>query len=176
MSGNPQFNIAILALGNLMHTDDGVGIHALRRLLESGRLPPNVQAIDGGTLGLDLLPRLEGMTHLLALDAVDAGAAPGSLSRFANHDLSNLPTAKSVHLLGFSDLLNALRLLGEAPEEVVLLGIQPGSTDWGVELTPRVDAAMESLLDATFSQIADWAEEEARRTTREATSAASRQP
>jgi len=158
-----------------MHTDDGVGIHAMRRLLESSRLPPNVQAIEGGTLGLDLLPRLEGMTYLLALDAVDVGAVPGTLSRFRNRDLSALPTAKSVHLLGFSDLLSALRLLGQAPDEVVLLGIQPESTDWGVELTPSVGAALDSLLEATLSQLAGWAEGEAKRMTQTATSAAARQ-
>lgn len=162
-TNDPQANIAVLGLGNLMHADDGVGIHAMRRLLESGRLPPKIQAIEGGTLGLDLLPRLEGMTHLLALDAVDIGAAPGTLSRFTNQDLSTLRTAKSVHLLGFSDVLNALRLLGQAPDEVVLLGIQPESTDWAVELSPSVFAAVDSLLEATFSQIACWTEHEEER-------------
>jgi len=156
MSLDSQPNIAILGLGNLMRTDDGVGVHAIRILLESGRLPAGVEAIEGGTLGLDLLPRLEGQTHLLAIDAVDFGAAPGAFSLFAGQELLHLPAGKSVHLLGFSDLLNALYLLGQTPSEVVLLGVQPESTEWGVALSPSVAAALDDLLAAALAEIHGW--------------------
>ena len=76
------FLIALLGLGNLMRTDDAVGMLTLRRLEECGRLPPEVRVIEGGTLGLDLLDSLRGISHLLVLDAVDTGAAPGTLKRF----------------------------------------------------------------------------------------------
>lgn len=136
-----------------MRTDDGVGVHAIRRSLDSGQLPHGVQAIEGGTLGLDLLPRIERLKHLLVIDAVDFGASPGALSRFANQGLLALPTGKSVHLLGFSDLLSALRLLGQAPSEVVLLGVQPESTDWGVTLSHHVAAVLDDLLAAALAEI-----------------------
>jgi hydrogenase maturation protease len=156
MSFESRLSVAILGLGNLMRTDDGIGIHAIRRLLDSGGLPPQVEVIEGGTLGLDLLPRLEGITHLLVIDAVEFGAPPGALSRFANRDLLTLPTAKSAHLLGFSDLLNALRLLGRAPAEAVLLGVQPASTDWGVTLSPSAAAALDDIVGAALSEITEW--------------------
>ena len=149
-------NVAVLGLGNLMLTDDGVGIHAIRMLSVDSRLPRSVQIIEGGTLGLDLLHSLQGITHLLAVDAVDIGAAPGTLSRFVDAELNDLPIAKSVHLLGFSDLLGSLRLLDDAPLEVVLLGTQPESTDWGVTLSPIVDAALPDLVDAALDQLSYW--------------------
>ena len=149
-------NVAVLGLGNLMLTDDGVGIHAIRMLSVDSRLPRSVQTIEGGTLGLDLLHSLQGVTHLLAVDAVDTGAAPGTLSRFVDAELNDLPIAKSVHLLGFSDLLGSLRLLDDAPLEVVLLGTQPESTDWGVTLSPVVDAALPDLVDAALDQLSYW--------------------
>jgi hydrogenase maturation protease len=149
-------NISVLGLGNLMRTDDGVGIHAIRRLSGDGRLPPSVRVIEGGTLGLDLLHSLSGVTHLLAVDAVDTGAAPGTLSRFADAELADLPTAKSVHLLGFADLLGSLKLLEDSPGEVVLLGIQPKSTDWGVTLSPIVDAALHDMVEAALDQLSHW--------------------
>ena len=158
MDVNPK--IAVLGLGNLMRTDDGVGVHTIRRLAESGRVSPGIEVIEGGTLGLDLLPRIEGMTHVLAIDAVEFGAPPGTLCRFANRELSALPTGKSVHLLGFSDLVSALRLLGEAPSEVVLLGVQPESTDWGVTLSPAVAAALNDLVEAALFEIGEWLESE----------------
>ena len=160
MSQENRAGIAILALGNFMRTDDGVGIHAVRRLAESGRIPPGVEVIEGGTLGLDLLPRIEGLSHLLAIDAVDFGAQPGKLCRFAGQELLTLPAGKSVHLLGFSDLLGALQLLGRAPHEVVLLGVQPQSTGWGVTLSPSVAAVLDDLLETALSEIAGWAQSE----------------
>ena len=76
------FKIALLGLGNLMRTDDAVGMLTLQTLAGSSLLPPEVRVIEGGTLGLDLLDSLRGISHLLVLDAVDTGAAPGTLKRF----------------------------------------------------------------------------------------------
>ena len=156
MSQSSHARIALLGLGNLLRTDDGVGVHAIRKLIDDRSVPPGVEVIEGGTLGLDLLPRVEELTHLLVIDAVDVGARPGALTRFANHDILALPVGKSSHLLGFSDLLAALRLLGREPHEVVLLGVQPQSTEWGVTLTPTVAAAFDDLLEAALSSLNGW--------------------
>jgi hydrogenase maturation protease len=149
-------NLTVLGLGNPIRRDDGVGIHAIRKLAADSRLPPNIQIIDGGTLGLDLLPCLRGVSHLIALDAVDTGASPGTLSRFVDEELLGLPISKSVHLLGFADLLGALSILEDAPGSVVLLGVQPESTDWGVALSPVVDRVLNDLVDAALVQLFDW--------------------
>jgi len=146
----------VLGLGNLMRTDDAVGMLALDELEASPLLPRNVRLIEGGTLGLEILGRIDGLTHIVALDAVDVGAEPGTIVRFAGRQLDTLPISKSVHLLGFADLLAALQLLGSSPTEIVLLGVQPASTDWGTVLTPPVRFAMPALLDRTLEQLADW--------------------
>lgn len=160
MTGGRSPRTAVLGLGNLMHTDDGIGVHAIRRLIEDRLLPPEIEVLDGGTLGLDLLPRIEGVSRLLTIDAVDFDAPSGTQRRFAGEDLARLPAGKSVHLLGFTDLLSALRLLGRAPSEVVLLGVQPESTGWGVELSPAVGAALDSLISAALSELAGWRQSE----------------
>lgn len=147
----------ILGLGNLMRTDDAVGMLALQHLAADPRLPAGVPVIEGGVLGMDLIGRLDGLTHIVALDAVDFGGQPGALARFSGAQLDKLPIAKSVHLLGFSDLLGALRLLDSSPTEVVLIGVQPDSTEWGTELTPPVAEALPALIEATFRQLEDWA-------------------
>jgi hydrogenase maturation protease len=149
-------HIAVVGLGNLMRTDDAVGMHAIERLRADPRLGPDVSIVEGGTLGLDLLYPLEGVTHLLALDAVDAGAGPGTLLRFAGEEMAGLPAARSVHLLGFADLLAAMRLTGSVPCEVVVLGVQPEIIAWGTALSARVNAALPDLVDAAVIQIAEW--------------------
>jgi hydrogenase maturation protease len=157
--GRGLFQISILGLGNLMRTDDAAGMLATGAIRDTGRLPGEIQVIEGGTLGLDLLDKLYGTTHLLAIDAVDLGRIPGTLIRFDREDLAKLPIAKSVHLLGFSDLMDVLRLMDASPMEVVLLGVQPESTGWGTALTPAVERAQKELVDAALKQVHEWHEE-----------------
>ena len=159
MSETLPCQIALLGLGNLMRTDDAVGMLALRRLEECGQLPPEVRVIEGGTLGLDLLDSLRGISYLLVLDALNTGVPPGTLLRFEGRQIDNLPVSKSVHLLGFSDPTGALRLMDAAPAHVVLLGVQPASTDWGTVLTPAVEAARKELVQAALRQIEGWVQE-----------------
>jgi len=151
--------IAVLGLGNLMRRDDAVGMLAIERLRMHPRLGRDVSIVEGGTLGLDLLYPLNGVTHLLALDAVDAGAEPGSLLRFEGDELARLPAARSVHLLGFADLLAAMRLTDSLPREVVVLGVQPEVIAWGTALSARVEVRLPHLVDAAIAQIAQWSAE-----------------
>jgi hydrogenase maturation protease len=146
----------VLGLGNLMRTDDAVGMLALDELDASPEFPRNVRLVEGGTLGLEIMGRIDGLTHIVTLDAVDFGGEPGTVARFEGEQLYRLPASKSVHLLGFADLLAALQLLGTPPDELVLFGVQPASTDWGTVLTPPVRKAMPTLLDLTMRQLAQW--------------------
>jgi hydrogenase maturation protease len=147
----------LLGLGNLMRSDDAIGVLAARALEESGRLPEEIEVIEGGTLGLDLLGLLYGASRILVLDAVDFGAVPGKLTKFEGAEISKLPTSKSVHLLGLSDLMNVLLLMDAPAMEVVLLGVQPESTEWGTKLTSKVGAAQKGLIDAALQQLSRWA-------------------
>jgi len=156
---NRSLEIRVVGLGNLMRTDDAVGMLALRGLTQAAGFPPGVEVIEGGTLGLDLLHVFYGVSHLLVLDAVDTGSPPGTLVRFEDQELSRLPVSRSVHLLGLSDLMNVLELMGAPPMKVVLLGVQPASTDWGTTLTADVHAAQAALIEQALEQIARWTAE-----------------
>ncbi len=148
--------IIILGLGNLIRSDDGVGIHAVHRLLKDHRIPEDVEVLDGGTLGLQLLPAIEEATHILAIDAIRAGATPGTVLRFDISDIAPLPGTPSVHQIGFADLLAALRLLEKFPEQMILLGVQPEETGWGDQLSATVAAALPALIEAAVSQLEEW--------------------
>ena len=63
----------VLGLGNLVHSDDGVGVHAIHGLQLDSRVPPGVVLLDGGTQGLALLPHIAGVDRLLVIDAIDSG-------------------------------------------------------------------------------------------------------
>jgi hydrogenase maturation protease len=145
--------ICVLGLGNLMRTDDAAGMLALRRLTGDARFPSDVEVVEGETLGLDLLHAVYGVSHLLVLDAVDTGASAGTLTRFEGQEVIDLPTSRSVHLLGLSDLIQVLRLMDAPPMEIVLLGVQPESTEWGTVLTAAVEGAQAGLVEAALGQL-----------------------
>jgi hydrogenase maturation protease len=146
----------VLGLGNLVHRDDGVGVHAIQGLQRDSRVPPEVVLVDGGTQGLALLPHISGVRRLLVIDAIDVGETSGTLLRFEGKSLRGLPGKASVHQLGFADLMVALQLLGESPGEVVVFGVQPGSTAWGAELTEPVGSALAPLIDSVIAQLECW--------------------
>jgi hydrogenase maturation protease len=157
MNAFAQPACAVLGLGNLVHSDDGLGVHAIHRLQEDSRVPAGVVLLDGGTQGLSLIPHISGFPRLLVIDAIDVGEAPGTVMRFEGRALDGLPGKATVHQLGFADLMITMKLLGDAPDEVVVLGVQPVSTEWSAELTPRVREAMPALVDLVIAQLQTWA-------------------
>jgi hydrogenase maturation protease len=146
----------VLGLGNLVHGDDGVGVHAIERLQKDSRVPAGAVLMDGGTLGMALIPHVSGFKRVLVIDAIDAGQTPGTLIRLEGSAVANLPGKPSVHQLGFADLMISLKLLGEAPPELVVLGVQPESTEWTAELTPAVKASLDELSTLVINQLRSW--------------------
>lgn len=155
-SNSEDLKTLVLGLGNLVHCDDGLGVHAIQSLSEDPRIPSDVVLMDGGTQGLNLLPHISAFRRLLVIDAIDVGEKPGTVVRVEGKALQHLPGKASVHQLGFADLMVALELLGESPEEVVLFGVQPLSIDWGADLTAPVREALSRLPDLVLEQIMFW--------------------
>ena len=144
---------AVLGLGNILHCDDGAGAEVVSRLRADPRVPADVSLVEGGTLGLELLPYIWDCGRLIVIDAIDVGASPGTLVRMTGAELNSMPGNSSVHQLGVSDLLVALRMLVERVPDVVLLGVQPENTHWSSELSSSVAAAIDSLVEATIREL-----------------------
>jgi hydrogenase maturation protease len=146
--------VLVLGIGNLVMSDDGVGVRVVQQLQREYRCAENVEILDGGTLGLDLLPKLEGIDHLIVVDAVETGREPGTCVRLAGEELPTaLETKVSAHQMGLRDLLSVARLLGHSPGEMVLIGVQPGSIEMDTELTPEVGAMLQVLVDKVLDEL-----------------------
>ncbi len=147
----------VLGLGNTLLSDEGVGVHVVHLLRERYQFPQEVEVMDGGTLGLDLLPYVEEARQLLIVDAVQMDAPPGTVVRLAGDEIPAVLSLKySPHQMGLSDLLAAARLLGRSPAEVVLWGVQPASLEVGLELSPAVAAQMETLVRNVLAELQRW--------------------
>jgi hydrogenase maturation protease len=152
-----RYKVLILGIGNLVMTDDGVGVQVVQRLQREYRFPGHVDIMDGGTLGLDILPRLEGIERLIVVDAVETGEAPGTCVRLSGEEIPvALETKISPHQMGLKDLLSVARLMGHSPREMVLVGVQPGSVEMGTELTCEVEAKVDNMIDNILNELRNW--------------------
>jgi hydrogenase maturation protease len=138
-------------------SDDGAGVRVVQHLSNWYRFPEGVVLLDGGTLGLDILPRLEGIDRLLVVDAVDNGKAPGELIRLAGDEVPvALATKLSPHQMGLKDLLAVADLQGILPSEIVLAGVQPGNIEMSMELSDEVEASITGLAELVLSELERW--------------------
>jgi hydrogenase maturation protease len=152
----------VLGCGNLLAGDDGVGPEVARRLA-SAPVPEGVEIVDGGTLGLDLLPLLDNQDVLVLVDAVDTShvepaqppAPPGAISVWEGADVARVfAVPLSVHEVAVADLLGAAALAGRLPRRVVVVGVQPHSTQTGVGLSATVDAAVPQAVETVLGLLA----------------------
>ena len=154
---HPQITVLVLGIGNLVMGDDGVGVLVAQRLQQRYRFADNVEIMDGGTLGLDLLPKLENITNLIMIDAVETGQKAGTCVRLCGQELPiALETKVSPHQMGLKDLLAVSELMGHSPNEMVLIGVQPGSIEMEIGLTSEVEAQFETLVSNVLSELANW--------------------
>jgi len=148
----PGQPLTILGVGNTLCTDDGLGPAVVASLQRQWH-GDGVAIVDGGTLGMSLLPLLEDTEKLLLVDAIRTDDPPGSLVRLEGEDV--LPAVRlrlSPHQVGVADLLDSARLLGTMPDKVILIGLVPESIGLGFGLTERIAAALPTLTEAILKE------------------------
>lgn len=144
-------DILVLGVGNILMRDEGIGVRVVEALSSRCRFPPDVELLDGGTAGMDLVHAITGRRHLIVCDAVISDEAAGSVMRIADDAVpAYFQTKLSPHQVGLCDVLATLKLLGKGPDTVTIIGVVPAEVDLGTELSPllteRLDAAAEMVL------------------------------
>jgi len=149
--------VLILGIGNTLMSDDGFGVRVIETLQRDYRFPEGVTVIDGGTLGLDLLPRLEGVDKLLIVDALQMHAEPGQIFRLEGEEVPRAFASKlSVHQMGVQDLLAVAELQGYCPPELVVWGVQPASIEMRLGLSEAVAPALPKVVEAVIGELHGW--------------------
>ena len=141
-----------MGVGNVLMQDEGAGVRAVELLESRYRIPENVEFIDGGTAGTELFEPMKGRDHLIIVDCVNTGAAPGTLVRLIDDEIpAFFQTKISNHQLGISDMLAILQIAGEAPEHVTIIGLVPYEMENKLGLseqtTQRLDQMVEMLVE-----------------------------
>lgn len=149
---NPREPYLILGIGNYLLSDDGIGVHAVRILQDEP--PPKTVAVAAGTDFLSTLPFLEQCAKALVIDAMDAGQPPGTLYYCSSTGLAESGQRHSLHGLG---LLRVLEFLDEKQRpEVHILGVQPGRTGFGLQLSSEVASVLPQVVHAACQIIGEF--------------------
>jgi hydrogenase maturation protease len=148
----------VFGLGNTLNRDEGLGVHAVRALEKRlGKSAPQVEFMDGGVLGLNLLPWVEESSHLLVLDAINAHKEPGTMIELKRDEIPLYSGIKlSDHQVTFQEVLGLAAFRGHLPENLHMLGIQPADLDVGTELSPIVQARLPQLLERAIIVLQQW--------------------
>jgi hydrogenase maturation protease len=144
--------VLVLGIGNILLGDEGLGVHVIHRL-RCLRMPPGVELVDGGTGGADLLEFICGRRKVIVVDAMDAGLDAGAIRRLTLDDLARGDhPAISLHEVSILDAVAMARLLGEAPADLVAIGVQPADLGPGDLLSPVLEGVMPKIIDAVLAE------------------------
>ncbi|MFH0981281.1 MAG: HyaD/HybD family hydrogenase maturation endopeptidase [Planctomycetota bacterium] len=148
----------VLGIGNILLRDEGVGVRVVEALARM-ELPPDVEVVDGGTAGLDLLEVLADRRKVIVIDAVEGNLEPGTVMRLGGADfVPRGGQSVSLHDIGLLETLLVARQLGIAPQEVVVFGIKPKEAGCGLALSPEVERVVPRVIESVLAEVAQESE------------------
>jgi len=149
--------ITVLGVGNILMQDEGFGVRVVEQLLHKYHFPENVQVLDGGTLGMELLRFLIGTDKLILVDAVSGDLPPGSIYQFNHDEVKTYFKEKvSMHELGIQDVLAVMEVLEKPAKEIIILGVQPLTVDIGLEMTTIVAKTVGNVVEKLLLLLKEW--------------------
>jgi len=146
--------ILVLGIGNLILQDEGLGIQAIQQLQAQFEIPPEIEILDGGTSGMELLTPISDAEQIIILDAVKTGKPAGTIIRLDNEEIPTFFRTKvSPHQIGLADVLAAATLTDSMPRNLVLFGVEPLEIDLGMELSVPVAEQMPRLIQMIVDEL-----------------------
>lgn len=149
-------NVLVLGIGNILWADEGFGVRTLQTLHRHYRFPDNVRLLDGGTQGIYLVQHVREADVLVVFDAVDYGLPGGTLKRVEGREVPKFMGAKkvSLHQTGFQEVLAMAEMMGDYPEHLLLVGVQPVELeDYGGSLRDEVKAQIQPSIDLVLDYL-----------------------
>ncbi|MDY0227431.1 hydrogenase maturation protease [Desulfomicrobium apsheronum] len=146
--------ILVLGVGNILFTDEGIGVRCIEQMQEKYKFSDNVSLMDGGTLGTKLMGPIIESDYLIVCDAVLCDDKPGSVYRLMGDDLrKSLAFRDSMHQTDLVDTLGMCEIVGNRPEAVVI-GMEPFDYDsMALELSPTAVSSMPVMIDSVIREI-----------------------
>lgn len=148
--------VTVLGIGNVLMTDEGVGVRLMEAVRDARHWPDDVAFIDGGAGGLGLLNVIEAAQSLVVFDAAEMHLPPGRHRAIAPEQIAPEPAAAriSLHDAPFAETLRLCEQFLRRPREVRILAVQPKTLRPGRGLSPELEAAFDRLVRAGVELVA----------------------
>lgn len=144
----------IIGCGNLLLGDEGLGVHLIE-YLKKQPLAGDIELIDGGCAGFDLLPYFDDAQKVVIVDAVKAGGKPADIYKFGPEDFqSDSPARISFHDVTLKEILDIVKRTGKTPK-ITVFGVEPKSIEWGMELSEELKKVLPRLGKLVMKEILD---------------------
>ncbi len=147
-----SLNVLVLGIGNILLSDEGAGVKAVEKLKNQYRFPDEVEIIDGGTMGIELLSIFDNRSHIILVDAIKSGNPPGTIIDIPDPP-AFLRQRISPHQIGICDVLALAGISEDLSCHISLIGIEPENLSAGLELSPEVSCNMDTLVENILSKI-----------------------
>lgn len=150
-------DISVVGIGNIIMQDEGFGVRCAEYLQKITDYPDFVQIIDGGTLGMDLMPYIAGTKKLLFIDAIDVEGNVGDFYQFTGDELNAYFKNKiTIHDVGVNDMLAVLKLTDNPIEEVIVMGIKPEVVSMGLDMTEKIAKKVPEVAQKAKELVDKW--------------------
>ncbi len=145
----------VLGLGNPLMADEGIGVRLVERLSKLAADYPEVDFLDAGTGGLAVLHHVEGRRKAIFIDCAYMGEEPGTIRRFLPEEVRSTKVLahQSLHEADLLRILDMAHQLGQAPEEIVIFGIEPGRIEPVIGLSPALTDRFDEYLATVLREL-----------------------
>lgn len=145
----------VFGAGNLLLSDEGLGVHLVKHMNEKYEDNDSVEFYDGGTMGILATHKLEETAHVIIVDSLEAEGTPGELRVYKKEDimLDKIPAKMSPHQIGLQEVLTLSELRGKAPDTITFYGVIPASLDSDVELSPAVKIRLDEIDEMIIKEL-----------------------
>ena len=147
--------VVVLGLGNPLMADEGIGVYLVERLTESAAAYPAVDFVDAGTGGLSILYQIEDRRKAVLIDCAFMDEPPGTIRRFTPEEVQSRKVLahESLHEADLMQIIVLARQLGQAPEEIVIFGIQPERVEPGMGLSRTLMEKIDEYVSAISREL-----------------------
>jgi hydrogenase maturation protease len=149
--------VHVLGLGNVIYSDEGFGVEAVKAFEQKTSYSENVVCIDGGTQGIYLLDYIESPTYLLIFDSIIPVEYEFKVHVYEGDELPAFIHRKmSSHQMGLSELLSLAKLHQKVPEKIAMVGIPPQKLDMDIGLSPEVASLLDEAVAKASAIVDGW--------------------